>query len=193
MLPEPPPAEPRQGLVRSWSAHRSVESFSLRAARRTRTESKLPASSGMSRTRVSLTKPDSCTRSRSTITDGRGCRFLVASASCIAVSKWAMVADMPHTIGMGGRALVPLTSRRTIVGFSEVVLALKPRCASSSTRYRVRSSASMVFASVSQMVQPCMSGAATAKAGKCSCPSGAVSTCPRVSREVLVSFWVFRK
>ena len=127
------------------------------------------------------------------MTDGRARRFLVASASCIADSKWAMVAEMPHTIGIGGRAFVPLTSRRTMVCLSDVALVLKPRCASSSTRYRVRSSAAIVLASVSQIVQPCMSGADAARPGMCSCPSGAVSTCPRVSSELLVSFWVFRK
>ena len=58
----------------------------------------------------------------------------VASASCIADSKWAIVAEMPHTIGMGGRAFVPFTSRRTMVCLSEVALVLKPRCASSSTK-----------------------------------------------------------
>ena len=80
----------------------SLDSRSLRAARRTSTVSKLPASAGMSRTTVSLTSPDSWTRNPSTVDGRERAAVLSASASAIASLKRSMVAEMPQTIGIGG-------------------------------------------------------------------------------------------
>ena len=111
---------------------------------------------------VSLTSPDSWTRDRSTVTGGSARRDLSASAAFIASLNRSIVAEMPHTIGIGGYPAWPLTSSPDDRRLVARGLRLKPRCASSRTRYSVRSSSSIVLAIVSQIVHPCRSGRAAA-------------------------------
>ena len=75
--------------------------------------------------------------------------------AAIALVNRSTVAEIPSTMGTGGMPLWPLMSRRIVVerSFSSPFpLVLTPRCASSKTRYSVRSGSSIVFLIVSQRV-----------------------------------------
>ena len=100
----------------------------------------------------------SCTFVESTNTSGRWLRL---TATFIASLKRSTVAEIPQTTGTPGTPFAPLMSRWTIVflAFLSAAVGLPmPRCASSSTRYRVKSGSSMVFWMVSQIVYARRSG-----------------------------------
>ena len=109
--------------------------FSRFAASATSVVPKSPASPGMSRTTVSLTRPDSCTRDGSTTTSGRARLLPRVSAACHRLLEpldRRRDADHdrhrePHVV-----AFDELTDDRRPVASSRRVL--NPRCASSRTK-----------------------------------------------------------